>query len=134
ATTAGESASTARHGRGGVDPGGDRGDRPAHGETRSRADQADEPCPGRWRRAQLRGEREIAARGPVSEDLGAASRRRRGRGPWGGLVCLASVARRATSAWSGRLPSRFFAWSQLLGFRSGGVLARRGGRLAPVRA
>ena len=69
----------ARDGPRPLDPGGDRGDRAAHGPPRRRDHGRAQRLPGRRRGAQLRGQRPAAARGPVRAHLGPARRRRRRR-------------------------------------------------------
>ena len=73
-------ADAARDGSRRVDPGGDRGDRAAADARARGEDRAEESLPRRRRRAQLRGQRQGAARRQVRSDLDPAGGGRCGRG------------------------------------------------------
>ena len=74
------------------------------GRDLHRADGHEEPGPGRRRGAQLRGQRQAAARGAVREHLDPAGGRRCRRRPWRGPVRLASAPRQAAHAERRRCP------------------------------
>ena len=89
----------ARDGPRALDPGGDRGDRAAHGAPRARGDRRAQPLPGRRRGAQLRGQRPAAARGAVRRHLDpAGGRRRRRRGRRGARLRSGHVGSKGAAA------------------------------------
>ena len=104
----GRIAHPARDGSGRIDPGGDRGDRAAADARARGQDRAEESLPRRRRRAQLRRERQGAARRQVRSDLdpagGGRCRRRGRRGARDLLPCdrRGAPERRQTTRCAGR--------------------------------
>ncbi len=100
AASAGIGHHPARDGPGRIGAGGHRGGRAASGQDAAGRDRRKEPVSCRWRGAQLRGQRQAAARGSVRADLGAAGGRRRRRRARSGAAGLARI--RAEAAHPGR--------------------------------
>ena len=76
---AGRVADAASYGPGGIDPGGDRGGRAADDAVAAQGDRHPQPLPGGRGGAQLRGQRQGAARRAVRADLDPACGRGRRR-------------------------------------------------------
>ena len=75
-----DQADAARDGSGPLGPGGHGGNHAPSGPHAPPGDRQRQPLPGRWRRAELRGQRTDPARGTVPRVVDPAGRRRRRRG------------------------------------------------------